>query len=147
MKTWNPLAPNLIGLLLILLSQSLLANERYDTIYDDRKTLFFDHPPVRFEHLEFDQKSPIKPSSNDFQILEISYLSNKLGERWALVTLKNRSSGQRLIDNEYIVATFADGSQAYAKNLDARFSANEILTRSIFFGVKAYPIVRVSTEK
>lgn len=108
--------------------------------------LHFDQPQAPITSLEFKQTDPLRPASNDFQIVEASYFSNKLGERWAIVTFENTSTGRRFLKNDAIVATFANGSQAYAQNLDETFKGSERMTKSVFFGIHKFPIVEVRVD-
>lgn len=139
----NMMQKSIVVLVFLLTIVPIVAARDYQSRDD---VLFFDQPPAVIQHLDFDQDDPITPQSNDFSITEIFHLSNRRGERWALITFKNDSSGQRIIKNENVVATFADGSQIFAKNLDEKFSGGEQLTRSVFFGFNRYPIIRVSVD-
>ena len=73
-------------------------------------------------------------------------MSNDRGERWALVTFMNQASGQRLLTNEVLVAEFADGSERYALNLEAKLEGGETLTRTVFFGYHRFPISALRWE-
>ncbi|MFL0800109.1 MAG: hypothetical protein K6L80_06670 [Agarilytica sp.] len=129
----------------MLLTFSALSNaDGYDA---GDKTLFFDQPSTAIQHQEFNDLDPLKPYKNDFQIVEISHLSNNLGERWTLITFKNTASGQRILKNEHVIATFADGSRSAAINLKATLTAGELLTRTVFFGTHKFPIIKVSVNR
>ncbi len=118
-----------------------------DELSDDKNTvLHFDQPQVSLNSLEFNYDDELKPTPNDFQIVEASYLSNNVGERWAIVTFKNTSLGQRFLKNEAIVATFANGDQANSSNLNETLKGNTRLTKAVFFGVHQFPIVSVQVE-
>jgi hypothetical protein len=52
-----------------------------------------------------------------------------------VITIKNTSPGKRLLKNENVVATYANGSQSYAQNIDEILDGNEVLTKAILFGV------------
>ena len=109
------------------------------------RSLFFDQPlPGDFD---FDIKDPLIPSENDFEIEQAAFLSNQLGERFALITLLNLSSSQRLLKNETIVVTFANGKQAFAKNLDEVFRGRERQSLAIFFGISQFPIVQITVDR
>ncbi len=107
------------------------------------KHLFFDQPTRQIQHLKFNDSNPLQPDPNDFEVIEISYLSNERGERWALMTFKNSSSGQRLLNSDNIVAIFADGSRKEAQNVEEKLQGGELLTRTVFFGQHTFPIVSV----
>ncbi len=117
-----------------------------DEISGIDKVLHFDQPQTPLKSLDFKHDDELEPVLNDFRIIEVSYLSNNIGERWAIVTFENKSSGQRLLKNEVIVATFADGSQTNSLNLHKILKGNEHLTKSVFFGIHRFPIVNVRVE-
>lgn len=108
--------------------------------------LHFDQPQTPLRSLDFKHTDELKPIPNDFRIVEVSYLSNNIGERWAFVTFENTSSGQRLLKNEAIVATFANGIQANSINLDEKLKGNERLSKAVYFGIRQFPIVSVKVE-
>ncbi|MFL0804131.1 MAG: hypothetical protein K6L81_10440 [Agarilytica sp.] len=111
------------------------------------KTLFFDQPSSAIQHQEFNDLNPLEPDKNDFQIIETSRLSNNLGERWALITVKNNASGQRILKNAHVIATYADGSRSTAKNLKATLTGGELLTQTVFFGTHKFPIIKVTVSR
>ncbi len=123
---------------------TLIFADHYDA---SDKTLFFDQPSSAIQHQEFNDLNPLTPDKNDFRIVEISHLSNNLGERWALLTVKNSASGQRIIRNEHVIATFADGSRRAAKNLKATISGGALLTQTVFFGTHKFPIIKVTVNR
>lgn len=108
--------------------------------------LYFDQPQSSIEPLYFKHDDELKPVANDFRIVKASYLSNKIGGRWAVVTFENKSSGQRLLKNEAVVATFADGFQTNAHNLNEILKGSEQRTISVFFGNQQFPIVSVKVD-
>ena len=108
--------------------------------------LHFDQPQIPLSSLKFKYDHELKPSPNDFRIIEVSYLSNKMGERWAIVTFENTSSGRRSLKNESIVATFANGTQSNARNLNESLKGHERLSKSVYFGIHRFPIVSVNVE-
>ncbi len=132
-------------LTIILLTYSTLSlADGYDA---GDKTLFFDQPSSAIQHQEFNDINPLEPDKNDFQIVEISHLSNNLGERWTLITFKNSASGQRIIKNEHVIATFANGSRRAAKNLKATLAGGALLTQTVFFGTHKFPIIKVTVNR
>lgn len=108
--------------------------------------LHFDQPKSPLLSLTFKHKDELKPAANDFHIVEVSYLSSNIGERWAVVTFDNSSPGQRFLKNEVIVAIFADGTQAYALNLNETLKGNERITKAVHFGKHQFPIVSVTVK-
>ena len=131
-----------IGFITSFSPLTALADEfsRKDTV------LHFDQPQVPLNSLEFDIDEELLPVPNDFRIIEASYLSNDMGERWVIITFENTSSGQRFLKNEAIVATFADGYQAYEVNLDETIKGNQRLTKAVLFGIHKFPVLKVQVE-
>ena len=117
-----------------------------DDTLDVDKALHFDQSQGALKSLNFKHDNELRPTINDFRIIQTAYLSNNIGERWAIVTFENKSTGKRFLKNESIVATFADGNQSYALNLDEMLKGNEHITKSVFFGIHQFPIVRVQVE-
>jgi len=117
-----------------------------DELHGKDTVLHFDQTQTPLKSLKFKHDDEIKPIANDFRIIEASYLSNDIGERWAFVTFENTSSGQRLLKNKSIVATFVDGAQAYSLNLNEKLEGNERLTKAVFFGVHQFPIASIQVK-
>ncbi len=110
--------------------------------------LFFDENAPRDVNFSFDieESKRLRPQPNDFEILHFSPMSNKIGERWILITVKNSAIGHRILKSEHIVATFANGDQANPINLSKSVEAGSILTKHIYFGVKKFPIVMLEIQ-
>jgi hypothetical protein len=60
-----------------------------------------------------------------------------------ILSIKNLSTSQRLLDSEHIVAQFADGERRNPENIKRRFFGSEEVTMTINFGVSKFPILRV----
>ena len=112
----------------------------------DEHILHFDDVQKDFEELYFPDENKIKPDASVFTIVEKYYMSNGLGERWAVMTIKNTSTGKRLLKNENVIATYANGDQSYAQNLDETLDGNEIVTRAVLFGIHKFPILHIETR-
>lgn len=129
-------------LLISLASQTAFPEE----IFEKDRVLHFDQPKSPLLSLTFKHKDELKPAASNFHIIEVSYLSNNIGDRWAVVTFENSSPGQRFLKNEAIVATFADGTQSHGLNLNETLKGNERLTKAVNFGIHQFPIVSVIVE-
>ena len=112
-------------------------------IGDNDIVLHFDQPQIPISHYKFEQKDELKPAPNDFKLIEAAFMSNNIGERWAIVTIENTSSGRRLLKNDHIIATLANGEQTKAFDLNDTFEGGEVLTKAIHFGDHKFPIVQV----
>ncbi len=124
--------------------------EESDSKHDcrNKEFLLFDEITPRGVdwHFSIDGIERLRPQKNDFQLLHFIPMSNDLGERWALVTVKNTSKGHRFLKNEHLVATFANGSQTIAVLKSERIPGEGMVSRSVFFGTNKFPIVMVEIE-
>jgi len=117
-----------------------------DNIPIDEHILHFDDVQKDFQELYFPDEDKIKPATSVFQIVEKYYMSNGLGERWAVMTIKNTTAGKRLLKNDNVIATYANGDQSYAQNLDETLGGNAIVTKAVLFGIHKFPILHIETR-
>lgn len=110
------------------------------------EVLTIDEPVPESVNLEFSGSDDLLPKLGEFQIVSSILMSNKNGERWATVTIKNTSSGQRLLDQEHIVAIFANGERRNPATLEQKFSSQEEVSTVINFGKSKFPIIRIMTR-
>lgn len=113
----------------------------------ESRNLRFDQSQGLQGGLHFDKDDELEPDKNDFQLVSSAYMSNDLGERWAMLTIENSSSGQRLLKAKNLVARFANGDQAYAINLDEVLKGKQRLTVAVFFGQHQFPIVDIELDR
>ena len=113
---------------------------------EDRSLLFDDTPRLEKLSFDIDETDRLKPKANDFELLHFAPMSNKIGERWVLITVKNMSSGRRFLKSEHIVATFANEEQKNPKDLSESIDAGQIVSKAIFFGVNKFPIVLLEVQ-
>jgi hypothetical protein len=83
---------------------------------------------------------------NDFKLMDYELMSSESGERYALVSIKNTSSGQRFLRKENLVAIFANCTSLYPQEIEQTLAGNETLTKKIYFGKNKFPIIKVITE-
>ena len=91
----------------------------------------------------FPNESNIHPEKSDFAVLNYVPMSNKLGERWAVITVENRSSGTRILTQNHLLGLFADGVRKMPKEFRRPFEGKESLSVSINFGINKFPILGV----
>ena len=91
--------------------------------------------PVQRRAFDIQESIRLLPKPNDFEILHFAPMSNNNGERWVLITIKNKAAGHRMLKSEHIVATFANGYQRNPTNLNESVEAGQNLTKQIYFGV------------
>jgi len=109
--------------------------------------LRFDTPVQIDGDARFDRDSPLQPSASSFRIREANTLSSDSGERWALVTLENSDGGKRILQNNYLVAEFANGERRHPTGLEGSFAPGEQQRKMVFFGYHRFPILRIFTTQ
>jgi hypothetical protein len=112
----------------------------------EQEVLTFDQPIPEALDLRFSDADELLPKRGDFRIESYLLMSNPSGARWAVVTLHNQSSSQRLLDEEHLVALFADGTRRNPINTGYTFRGGERNTLTISFGESPYPILRVEVR-
>lgn len=136
----------MIKYILPLIILMALQTNSYAEVYTSDEILTIDEPTPKIIHLEFPDENKIKPKISEFQLTSSILMSSRTGKRWATVTIKNNSSHQRILDNEHIVAIFANGEKRHPTQLKHPFSGNEEITIVINFGESRFPILRVSVR-
>lgn len=124
-------------LFIIVLSFGLQAKEGVITI--DRVV------PNSIE-LAFPNKRNLQPELSDFAVDNVVLMSNKAGERWAVLTLTNQASGRRTLDHKQVMALVANGARILPVSFAQSFNANETLTVTLSFGESKFPLLSVYTR-
>lgn len=130
------------GTILLLALCGLTATESLGQ-WRNPYTLYYEQPRGQAGQYHFEEREHlrIRPEPSDFRLEEYTLMSNDLGERWALVTFRNTSTSNRLLKNEHLVATLADGGRVHALNLNERLDGGQLFTQAVFFGVWKFPIL------
>lgn len=111
------------------------------------QVLQFDSVQPADTELSFDRGArDLIPENGPFRLIEFHAMSNDIGERWALVTVVNTENANRYLKGAHLVATFADGSQRLAQNLNDPVGGNERFSKAVFFGHSPFPLVRVEVR-
>ncbi|MGJ8680007.1 hypothetical protein [Paraglaciecola sp.] len=100
------------------------------------------------KHIEFSfpNNKGIRPKHSDFELINYVIMSNDLGERWAVLTLTNTSSGNRVLEQDHIMATFANGVRKSPLEFKLNFGGNEIQSITVSFGESKFPILSIQAE-
>ena len=93
--------------------------------------------------LAFPNDDKITPKISDFEVINYVLMSNELGERWCVVTLKNNSSGNRIFENTQLMALFSDGNRKAPLHYKLSFKGRETQSITISFGVSKFPILTI----
>ncbi|MDX2110467.1 MAG: hypothetical protein SFY80_09535 [Verrucomicrobiota bacterium] len=105
-----------------------------------------DDPIPQLADIQFPNPNRYGPEPSQFRMVAATPMSNELGERWALVTLYNPTGGKLELENNMIMATFANGDRSLALNLNLRVDARQNQSFAVSFGSHKFPIVLVETR-
>jgi hypothetical protein len=110
--------------------------------------LLFDENTPRQDTFSFDidESELLKPRANDFELLHYAPMSNEIGERWILITVKNTAAGRRFLKSEHLVATFVNEKQVNPIDLNESVDSGKVFSKTIFFGVNKFPIVMLEIQ-
>jgi len=95
---------------------------------------------------KFPNDKNIHPGKSQFEILNYVLMSSEEGERWAVVTLKNTSTGSRIFDHSKIMALFANGVRQSPLEHKQTFEGGEEVSITLPFGRSKFPILEVFTN-
>lgn len=96
--------------------------------------------------LAFPNDKNIEPKSSDFDLINFVVMSNEVGERWAVVTLTNASTGSRVLDNSHLMALFANGKRKSPQAFKISFEPKETQSITVSFGGNKFPILSINTN-
>ena len=94
--------------------------------------------------LAFPNDKNLKPKSSDFELLNYVIMSNDIGERWAVLTLTNTSSGNRMLEQSHLMALFADGERKNPLAFKLNFEGEETQSITVSFGESKFPILSIN---
>ena len=95
---------------------------------------------------EFPNDKNIKPKSSDFELVNCVMMSSEAGERWAVLTLTNISSGHRILEKEHILATFADGTRKSPNEIKLSFAGGDTQSITVSFGEYKFPVLSIAVH-
>lgn len=93
--------------------------------------------------LAFSNDNNITPKKSDFEVINYVLMSNENGERWSVITLTNLSHGERSINQEHLLALFADGSRSEPLAFTSNFKGKETQSLTLSFGENKFPILSI----
>ena len=97
--------------------------------------------------LAFPNDDNIRPKSGEFKLDNYVLMCGDNGDRWAVVTLSNLSSGNRIFEHDQLLALFANGERRFPLIFKATAKGKETLTFTLSFGQSKFPILELYTAK
>lgn len=110
---------------------------------EDTEVLNVDRSVANNINLSFPNDNNIKPKAGDFEIVNYVLMSNEKGERWSVITLTNLSSGNRDLEQDHLMALFADGSRKSPLQYKLNFKGKETQSITVSFGEYKFPILSI----
>lgn len=87
----------------------------------------------------------LRPGLSDFEVTHRKFLSNEIGERFALVTFNRTRGGVRGLKKDYVVGVLANGRRLYPIQLDGETQIREEGSVFLHFGQHKFPLVAIET--
>lgn len=109
----------------------------------EENVLMIDQMPDKSVQLAFPNERNIQPKAGDFIVLNYVPMSSEDGDRWAIVTLKNTSSGSRIFESQYLIGLFADGERRAPSEYKQSLNGSEIVSVTLAFGRHKFPLLSV----
>ncbi|QFU23632.1 hypothetical protein FM038_016590 [Shewanella eurypsychrophilus] len=97
--------------------------------------------------LNFTNDNDIQPNISNFTVVNYVLMSNEKGDRRAVVTLENQSSGSRIFQHDQIMALIGDGKRISPRFYKQKFKAGESISMTLSFGNHLNPILQIYTRK
>ncbi len=91
----------------------------------------------------FPNDKNLKPKASDYELVHYVIMSNELGERWALLTLTNTSTGNRMLEHDHLMALFANGERQKPLEFKFNFEGRETQSITVSFGESKFPILSI----
>lgn len=125
-------------LLLAMLSISAHADEP-----DKNQVLRFEPSPFQDGQLNCQRDKTIVPRRSDLILDNYALLAADNGERVAIITVTNGAAGQRMFNQEHLVALLADCSRIFAQEFELSLAAGQQTTLQIYFGRRVQPVLQL----
>ena len=126
---------------------ALLATVSSAAIADVDSVLHFTPTPFKDTELNCERDKHITPKRSALILENYALMAANNGERVALVTLRNGASGQRIYNQEHIVAVLGDCSRVLPHAFELRLDAREQRSLQIYFGVQQQPVLQLLSSE
>lgn len=113
---------------------------------DKDLTLRFENIPYKAAEVYCENDQKIKPTKNDFELIDYTAMSSDQGDRYILATIRNQSTGQRLFNENHVIAILGDCTRIKPLSVVQKYEGNQTITTQLNFGVSRYPILKVIME-
>ena len=110
---------------------------------DREQVLRFEPSPFQNVELNCQRDKDVVPRRSDLLLDHYALLASDNGERMATITVTNGAGGQRMFNQEHLVAIMADCSRIYPLSFELTLGAGQQETFQIYFGRRAQPVLQI----
>ena len=89
----------------------------------------------------------IVPKRSELQLDNYALLAADNGERVAIVTLTNTAGGQRIFNQDHIVAVMADCARLFPQAFEVRLAPRQQMSLQIHFGRTLQPVLQLISSQ
>ncbi|BAJ01271.1 hypothetical protein [Shewanella violacea] len=120
-----------------------------DTAHDETASDVFsvDRIVSNDVELKFTNDGDIQPKISEFIVVNYVLMSNEKGDRRAVVTLENQSSGSRIFKSDQVMALMGDGRRLSPHTYKQKFKRGESISMTLLFGNNKSPILQIYTRQ
>ncbi|WP_039988652.1 hypothetical protein [Paraglaciecola arctica] len=118
----------------------------FTSVADEADVLTVDRVISTNLELAFPNDKNLRAKPSDFELVNYVIMSNELGERWAVLTLTNTSAGNRTLEQDHLLALFADGERKNPLQFKLNFEGRETQSMTVSFGESKFPILSISSR-
>lgn len=134
-------------ILIVVIYSVLALGLRAEPLRPSDKVAAFDQVEISEGKIAFGGEwNALRPYLSGFEVEYCRFLSNKLGERFALVTFTSRKAGLKSVREEHIVGVFANGERRRAIRLEGEAQVGARGSLLVHFGTHAFPLVGLETR-
>ena len=114
---------------------------------DPEQVLRFESSPFQNVQLSCERDKHILPKRSELQLNNYALLAANNGERVAIVTLTNTAGGQRIFNQDHIVAVMADCARLFPQEFEIRLAPRQQTTLQIHFGRTLQPVLQLISSQ
>jgi hypothetical protein len=122
---------------------ALLCSSAHAYEPDRDQVLRFEPSPFQDVQLNCQRDKNIVPRRSDLILDNYALLAAENGERVAIITVTNGAGGQRMFNQEHLVALMADCSRIFPLSFELSLAAGQQETLQIYFGRRVQPILQL----
>ena len=126
---------------------ALLSTAAHGYEPDRDEVLRFEHSPFKDVQLNCQRDKDVVPKRSELQLDNYALLAADNGERVAIITLTNTAGGQRIFNQDHIVAVMADCARIFPQEFEIRLAPRQQTSLQIHFGRTLQPVLQLISSQ